>query len=355
MKRKQGIWPRLAALLLAAALCAVLAAGCSGGAGADNRASGAALGQTEPSAPQESMDMETAADGEGGLALTATASGGSGSASLTDVLPENRKIILNADISMESTDFDAACAALRAAAQEAGGYLASSQQETPSYEGASRWTQFVFRIPAEQYDSFLASADAAGNVTSLSETTQDITAEYVDVEARIEALTAQQERLLDLLGQAGDLETLLAIQNQLTEVQYQLESYEGQKRVYDDQVEYSTITVTLDEVVHLTEPADTFGQRLGAAFADSWRGFGSSLQNLAVWLVASLPTLLVLALLALCVVLAVKKYRRSRRASRAAAQEPAGLPVEQQVSPAARQPEAPEEKAGEQGNTPPQP
>ena len=65
---------------------------------------------------------------------------------------------------------------------------------------------------------------------------EDITNQYVDVEARLESLQAQQERLYELLEQAQDIETVLAIQNQLTEIQYQIESYTAQQRSYDQQV-----------------------------------------------------------------------------------------------------------------------
>ena len=56
-----------------------------------------------------------------------------------------------------------------------------------------------------------------------------------------------------MMEQAGDLETLLAIQNQLTEVQYQIESYTAQQRTYDDLISYSTVDVTVEEVKQITE------------------------------------------------------------------------------------------------------
>lgn len=288
---------RMSVLAVCLALCFALAA-CGG-------ASGGSANSTAAAAPQEAASYDSAPD--------AAALRSEEGADLGSALPQNRKIILNADIEMEATDFSATCAALRAAAQDAGGYLANSQQETPSYEGARRWTRYTFRIPAGRYSEFLNSAAGAGNVVSLSESSDDVTADYVDVEARITALEAQQERLLAMLEQAGELETLLAIQDQLTEVQYRLESYESQKRVYDDQVDYSTITVTVNEVVHLTQKTETFGQRVGAAFGASWRDFGSALQDFAVWLVYALPALLVLAAAALCVLLVVRGLRRRPR------------------------------------------
>ena len=86
---------------------------------------------------------------------------------------------------------------------------------------------------------------------SKQESTQDVTSAYVDVEARLKSLKLQEERLYAMMEQAGDLETLLAIQNQLTEVQYQIESYTAPQRTYDDLISYSTVDVTVDSLRYL--------------------------------------------------------------------------------------------------------
>ena len=85
------------------------------------------------------------------------------------------------------------------------------------------------------------------------------------MEARLNSLEAQRQRLEELRAQAGNLEDLLAIENQLTQVQYQIESYTGQKRVLDDQITYSTVNVYLDEVKVLSPTSTSFGSRIAAA------------------------------------------------------------------------------------------
>lgn len=171
-----------------------------------------------------------------------------------DLLPQDgRKIILNATLSIEALDFNATCTALARAAQSCGGYVSSTSIDTPAYEGAYRTAYYQFRIPAEQYSVFLEGAGSAGNLVSKQESTQDVTSAYVDVEARLKSLKLQEERLYAMMEQAGDLETLLAIQNQLTEVQYQIESYTAQQRTYDDLISYSTVDVTVEEVKQITE------------------------------------------------------------------------------------------------------
>ena len=187
-----------------------------------------------------------------------------------------------------------------------------------------RWVRWSLRVPADQYRSFLTAAENSASRTSLSESTEDVTADYVDVEARLNSLEAQRQRLEELRAQAANLEDLLAIENQLTQVQYQIESYTGQKRVLDDQITYSTVNVYLDEVKVLSPTSTNFGSRIARAFTEGWRGFGHGLQDLAVALVGGLPWLLVLALAAAGgTALYRRRPRRQKRPSGYAAQPPA--------------------------------
>ena len=211
---------------------------------------------------------------------------------------DNRKIIYEATLTMEALDYDATCKALLEALDTAKGYVSSTDLQDNTWEGSVRSATYTMRIPADQYNAFLKALGTAGNVVSQQETTQDITAEYVDVEARLGSLRLQEERLITMMESAGELETLLAIQTQLTEVQYRIESYTAQQRTYDNLVQYSTVTVYVREVQRITESKHTFGQRIAGAFGDSWHDFGVAMQNFAVGLVYLLPTLLLLAILA---------------------------------------------------------
>ena len=113
-----------------------------------------------------------------------------------------------------------------------------------------------------------------------------------------------------MLEQAQDIKTVLAIQNQLTEIQYQIESYTAQQRSYDQQVSYSSIRVYVDEVARVTEKQDTFMQKLGAAFSGSWRLFGEVLQTLILALVTGFPFVL---LGIFCLVLTIVLLRRKKQ------------------------------------------
>lgn len=239
-------------------------------------------------------------------AALAAESSSTGSSPLLD----DRKLVRSASMSIEALDFDAVCASLLQLTEDLKGYVASADVTTPSYDDARRSAFYELRIPSERYNDFLSGAESSGNVTNLQESVEDITNQYVDVEARLESLQAQQERLYELLEQAQDIETVLAIQNQLTEIQYQIESYTAQQRSYDQQVSYSSIRVYVDEVARVTEKQDTFMQKLGAAFSGSWRLFGEVLQTLILALVTGFPFVL---LGIFCLVLTIVLLRRKKQ------------------------------------------
>ena len=217
------------------------------------------------------------------------------------------KIIYTANLSLESKDYDAARAALDAALQAAGGYLESSSE----YSGTddSRSVSLTYRVPQENYDSFLAAIAEAGNVTYKNQQADDVTAQYLDVETRLENLKAQRTRLQQLQQQADNLSDLLEIESSLTDVQSQIESWQSQMNWYSDQVEQCTVYVSLSEVSTYSPPSEGFGSRIASAFADGWQNFVDGVQQLAVTLAGAWPVVVIAAAVAAGVVVWKKKKK----------------------------------------------
>ena len=224
----------------------------------------------------------------------------------TDVLSENDaaaaedrqastspKIIYTANLSLESKDYDTARAALDAALNDAGGYLESSSEY--SDVGSSRSVNLTFRVPEENYQSFLDAVAQAGNVTYKSQQADDVTTQYMDVETRLANLEAQRTRLQELQAQADNLSDLLQIETSLTDVQSQIESWQSQLDWYSNQVQQCTVYVNLSEVQNYTPTDESFLGSVGAAFAQGWSNFVNGLQQLAVWLAGAWPVVLVVA------------------------------------------------------------
>ena len=204
---------------------------------------------------------------------------------------QNSKIIYTANLTLESKDYDAARTALDEALADADGYMESSNEST--YTGSSRSLSLTLRVPQEHYASFLAAAAQAGNLVNRSEQAEDVTSQYVDLEARLANLKAQRTRLQELQASADNLSDLLEIESSLSDVQYQLESYQSQLDWYSDQVECCTVYISLDEVQTYTPVDESFVSRLQNALLDGWANFTGGVQDLAVIIVGCWPAIVV--------------------------------------------------------------
>ena len=204
---------------------------------------------------------------------------------------QSSKIIYTANLTLESKDYDAARTALDEALADADGYMESSNEST--YTGSSRSLSLTLRVPQEHYASFLAAAAQAGNLVNRSEQAEDVTSQYVDLEARLANLKAQRTRLQELQASADNLSDLLEIESSLSDVQYQLESYQSQLDWYSDQVECCTVYISLDEVQTYTPVDESFASRLRNALLDGWANFTGGVQDLAVIIVGCWPAIVI--------------------------------------------------------------
>ncbi len=234
------------------------------------------------------------------------------------------KIIYTGYVNIETTAFDASLTALERAVTEAGGFVQDSSVEGYSRTNSDgtttvvdRWASYTVRIPADQFAAFMSMTDGLGNVTSSSKNAQNVTSQYTDYEARLDTLYTQEERLLAMLEESGDLDSLIALETRLSDVRYEIESMERNLRNLDQQLTYSTVNLTLQEVEIYTPTVRitrTFGEKLSNALSDGWSGFVRGLQNLCIDLARALPVLVLLAVLAVLAIVVIRKVRRRRHA-----------------------------------------
>lgn len=235
------------------------------------------------------------------------------------------KIIYTGFISMQTTEFDDSVASLEQTVKEFGGFVQDSgvqgNARTMS-DGTTviqdRWAHYVVRIPAEKFDTFMTTAGGIGNVTNSSRSAQNVTSQYTDYEARLESLTVQEERLLEMLKKSGDLESLITLEARLSEVRYEIESIERNLRNLDQRLAYSTVELDISEVEKYTPYVPvtrTFGEKLADAFSDGWNGFIGGLEDLTLFLAESLLTLIILGAVITVVVLLIRKKLRKKHAT----------------------------------------
>ncbi len=227
------------------------------------------------------------------------------------------KIIYTASLSMEATDFDSAAASLAALTERCGGYY--EQSSVSDWDGY-RHGEYTVRVPAEQYRAFLDQAGALAHVLSVREQAEDVSEAYYDSAGRLQTQKTKLSRLQELLAQAENMEDIIAIESAISETEEMIDSLSGELRHYDALVDYSTVTVSLDEVYKLSnveEPPTGFGSRLAAALGAGWRGFVDGVENLAVALASAWPWLVLLAAILVPALAVGHKKRKARRAAKA--------------------------------------
>lgn len=140
----------------------------------------------------------------------------------------NRKLIKTVNMNVETRQFDELVANVMDRISSLGGYAQSTDISGNSYNsyGSTRNAFIVARIPANKLDFFVDNIENESNITSKNESAEDVTLQYADVEAHKDSLKIEQQRLNQLLEQADTLENIIELENRLTEVRYEIESYE---------------------------------------------------------------------------------------------------------------------------------
>lgn len=298
-------------------MAAALLLGLLGGCGSKNLS-------MEPDTARSDVYADGGISYEMAMAAPAAMSGaGSNAESAADTasipLPENRKWVITMSLTAETENLTDAMGLLAEKIQASGGYVESqSISGTAVNSGRSPSAYITVRVPAEQLDSFVEDVSGMTNVVSSSRYVEDITLSYTDTEGRVKALQTEEARLLELMEQAETMSDLLEIEGRLTEVRYQLENYTSTLRLYDNQVDYATLDLTLREVEKFTPPEKQgFWQKVTSGLADSIVDLGQGMVDFVAWVLIELPYLVLVGLLGWLVVLLTRRSIKKRRAKKA--------------------------------------
>ena len=326
---------RSLAFLLAALMCLSLCAcGRSGSMHSDSAQSSyreAAYEMPAPMAMNAAYDMAYEDAGFGMMNMAAsktTARGTDSSASEVDAPEENpEKIIYSGDATVETTEFEKSVAALEKMIAEAGGFIESSSVNGNNYYDSSRGytskrsASYTLRVPSEKFAGLMSSLSDIGNVPYTHTYTENVTAEYYDVQARLKALQAQEARLLEMMEIAETVEDIITIEDKLTDVRYRIDSFQSSLNNWDRRVAYSTLSITVKEVQVYTPATVTkisYGEELRRAFTDALKNAGQFFKDLLVFLVSAIPTLVILAVLFFVFRPLLKKLHQKAKARREA-------------------------------------
>lgn len=322
MKQSKKLWAGVLAGVLCLSLCACGASvGATKGADFEAKENGFSY-MADSAAPQS-----PGAVFDGGVReeakIESSVVAGSGSSVYRD---ETVKLIRRANLTVQTTEFDKAVAALELLVGELGGYYENAELRSGSYynQNSNRSGNYTIRIPAERYEDFMSQVDGIGYLARKNESSEDVGEAYHDIETRLKTQRTKQERLLDLLKKAQSMEDIIALENALTDVEYYIEQYTSDLNRYDGLVSFATIHLSLDEMVKIVdEPGEKAGlfTRMKAGVVSSADGLVTGVQDVLIWASYHLFGLLVFAAAVSAGVLFGRRYVKVKKAGKNAADE----------------------------------
>ena len=295
-------------LLLAVSLTAC---GSSGGYASDN-----AMTESFDAMTENKGWVEMPADG----AMPEVAPQAPGQSATQSAPLANTKMIYTGELYLQTKSFDEAAQAVEQLVKDMGGYFESHNL---NQGGSYRSLRATVRVPQENFDAFMDQAGEAAHVTDRYAHQEDISEQYYDVESRLTTQRTKLERLQHLLAQAENMEDIITLETAISDTELAIEQLTGSLRKYDSLVNFSTITLVLDEVYRLSSeevPVQTFGERLAKAFTRGWERGVEGVEDFVISLARNWLSLLIFVCIAAPVAVVIRRKWRKRRTGYAPAQ-----------------------------------
>jgi hypothetical protein len=224
---------------------------------------------------------------------------------------QNKKIIKNASLYIVEENLDNLSQSISKKVGELGGYIESERT-------MEQMLNMTVRIPAQRFDDFITYTENGFAVKDKNVSSQNITDVYVDNEARLNNLKAQEEQILTILKKANTVEEVLKVQAELYRIRGEAEALEARKKNWDKQVDYATITINADRKTVVVNNKKTiiggseFIKSIGTGFNNTAVNLILAIQNILIFIFSNIILLALLALAGFFGVRYYKKYKKSR-------------------------------------------
>jgi len=228
----------------------------------------------------------------------------------------DRQIIYRATINLQVKNFVDTDREIIARVKEAGGYIAQFNEDRSS--GDQRGGRWTVRLPVAGFTGFLDSVGKLGVADRREVQSQDVTEEYVDLEARLKNKQALESRLLELVAKRGDeIKDVIALEQELSRVREEIERLQGKLRFLSDRVSLTTVEISAYERLDYQPEEATLTARIAGTFRmslDHLRQFG---EGLLLVIIALAPWMIVGAIMFLPVAMTIRRLTRSKRVASA--------------------------------------
>ncbi len=233
---------------------------------------------------------------------------------------EGEKLIRTVSMRLQTKEFETLLAYLDSKVAELGGYIQSSQIYGNSMDSFGyRSASMTLRIPQQKLDLFVSGVNENATVVRKSENAENVTLQYADTEARLKSLQIEQERFLALLEKADTVDSIIAIEQHLTDLRYEIESYASTLKIYDNKVDYSAVSLDISEVNRVTpiEQNPTLLTRMKDGFTDTLYRMKEGGAAVLVWLVTNVLYLVIRGVVFVAAFLIIRRTLKHRKAKKA--------------------------------------
>ncbi|WP_188454840.1 DUF4349 domain-containing protein [Virgibacillus oceani] len=226
----------------------------------------------------------------------------------------DRKIIYTANLSIEVKDYQKALDTIQNQATDRGGYIVESNMYEDAEYGSTNG-HITVRIPQDQFRDFIALVEkGSSKVLESSVSGQDVTEEFVDLEARLKSKRVVEKRLLSFMEQAEKTEDLLTISEDLANVQEEIEEITGRMKYLQNKTDLATVTIQIQEnnvsISGMSKDDLNTWDQIKQQFLKSINFLITALSGLLVFFVGNLPIFILLGVIGIAVLVVIKKRRK---------------------------------------------
>ena len=246
-----------------------------------------------------------------------------------EIVKSTQMIIRDANISVNVENLEEFDININNLVIKYAGYFEKSEINDYSSDYSSeRYGYYTIRIPNKHLDDFLNNVDGAGNITQKRITSEDVSLQYVDLEAKIKSLEDEKDRLNKLADDVYNIQDLMDIQDKISNVQYQLDSQNGQKRYLEGRVSYSTIEMTAIQQRDVDHPVR---RAFSANFKDRMLDGVESAVDLTVGIITAIPVIIVILFFGTIFVWIIKKvYNKFLKGNVKIVKKQSNIPVKKE-------------------------
>ncbi|HEX6254878.1 MAG TPA: DUF4349 domain-containing protein [Euzebyales bacterium] len=290
----------------------VVVAGCAGGGAEEAAGGGGQRAQTDESGPQRAAadgeaDMAAPEEGDGADDVAAAGEGGAVTAATLAAVGE--RVVRDGTLRMRvgAGAFDGAFDELVGLAGRFGGTVLASDATTAD-DGSTSGTVTI-KVPTEDFDALLVAVGQVGEIEQRSITSEDVSGEFIDLEARLRHNRAQERFYLSLLDRADDVEDAIAVQQRVEGIQQTIERIEGRLRFLEDRTSFSRLTVEVFEAGGAYQPGGSPAPSFARYWATARAALVTVLGGALVVATVALPFLLTGAI----ILVVVRRHGTARR------------------------------------------